>query len=128
MDDFQLYLEIAITTPLKKQQKQETSNQLIEQLLSSGCKSVQLNDMHYIDKKSVESLNAIVIILDITASVSTIVASSLSIYSELKNHKNKGVVFLKRKNGDYVKINENMTAEDAIKELNKNGGKEESKS
>ncbi|MHB8546556.1 MAG: hypothetical protein ACYDAJ_07315 [Nitrosotalea sp.] len=128
MDDFQLYLQIDITTPLKKQQKQETSNQLIEQLLSSGCKSVQLNDMHYIDKKSVESLNAIVIILDITASVSTIVASSLSIYSELKNHKNKGVVFLKRKNGDYVKINENMTAEDAIKELNKNGGKEESKS
>lgn len=127
MDDFQLYLEID-TPPFKKQQKQEALNQLINQLLSSGCKSVQLNDMYFIDRKSAESLHTFAMILDITAAISTIVASSLAIQNELKNHKNKGVVFLKRKNGDYVKINENMTVEDAIKELNKNDGKEESKS
>lgn len=120
MEEFQLYLEIDVKTPFKKQQKQEAVNQLINQLLVAGCKSAQLNEIYYVDRKSAENWHTIAVILDITAMIATVVSSAAQIWSELRSHKNKGVVFLKRKNGDYVKISEDMTAEEALKQLKKN--------
>lgn len=117
--EFELYLEIDIKIPFKRTQKQEAVDQLINQLLHEGSKSAVLKDTYYIDKKSAEAGHTIALILEIAASISVITASALGIRHELTKNKNKGIVFLKKKNGDYMKITEDMTVEDIKKKLKK---------
>ncbi|MCH7560760.1 MAG: hypothetical protein IIC67_05235 [Thaumarchaeota archaeon] len=117
-EKFELYFQVDVPVPYKREQKETAINQLQSQLMNAGCMDVSVKDSYYIDRKSEASGHSFVLILTVIAELSVIMASSLAMKRALKEAKNGGSVFLKDKDGKYIKIDENMTAEEARKKLN----------
>ena len=117
-EKFELRIEINVSRPYKRQIKEEAINHMHNQLIKTGCKSVSTKDSYYIDRKSEAAVHSFVLILNVIAKLSIITVAALTIKRELTKAQNRGSVFLKDKNGKYVKIDEEMTAEEACDKLN----------
>jgi len=124
LEEFELYFEVDVPVPYKREEKEMAFNQLKEQLMNTGCKSVSVKDSYYIDRKSAEAPHSFVLILEIVLPLLAATAAVLAIRREFKAFKKKGCVFLKDKDGKHIKIDENMTAEEAREKLDET--KEES--
>ncbi len=118
--DLLLRLEIPVNQPLKLNDKQEFLQSVINQFKAGGVTEVKLQDSYYADHKAAEIPPALVIILQITASVSTIIASSFAIMRMMKT----ASVSVKRKDGSYVKVKDGMTDDDVLKLLGMNDDSE----
>ena len=124
LEEFELYFEVDVSAPYKKSQKELAIKELTTRLAEEGCTSISVKDSYYIDRKSAESAHSFVLILSLISPIVAITGSVLAIRRELKAFKNKGCIFLKDKDGKYIKIEDDMTAEEAREKLNES--KEES--
>jgi len=118
-DYFDLTLEIQVNSPYKLETKNELLKMFSDEFINHGGKSVEIKDTYYMDRKSAESFQTFVIILGALGSITSITAFSIFIIQQLRKNNNKGFIFLKKKNGDYVKIDDKMTEEEVIESLEK---------
>ncbi len=118
-DYFDLTLEIQVNSPYKLETKNELLKMFSDEFINHGGKSVEIKDTYYMDRKSAESFQTFVIILGALGSITSIAAFSIFIIQQLRKNNNKGFIFLKKKNGDYVKIDDKMTEEEVIESLEK---------
>ncbi len=119
-ENFELRLEIYVIKPLKLNQKKELVQLFVDQLHENGIKDVTLENSHYEDKRSAESTMAIVLGLSVAASILSIVSSCFNIHSKLGQEKIPGKVFVRRKDGSYIKIEDEITEEEILRKLQNN--------
>jgi len=115
MSDFEIKIEMPVSTPLKNIQKENLLNQLDDMLNSSDSKRTSSN-ITYVEKRGVDVQLVMVAALGISASILGIVSSVLSISKNLGGDV-KSAVFVKRGDGTYAKIDDGMTSEDVKKLL-----------
>ena len=118
LDEFELYFEVYVTNPYKRQEKEETIMYLQNQMTNFGCKSVSTKDSYNIIRHSEAAMPSFVVILQVIATLSSATIACLTIKDRLAKTKRRGSVILKDKTGKSVKINEEMTAEEAREKLN----------
>lgn len=112
---FDIQVQIPVNTGLKNNEKQQILQKLIE-LLDESVTNIQ-TESHYSEKRSAEEHLALILGISVSANILTIVNSVLNISQNIGKKNEKSSVFLKQKDGKYIKIDEDMTPDEVINKL-----------
>lgn len=116
-ENFDLSIEIPLRNPLKQKQKQVLSDSFINEFKKNGISKIDSQQPHYIERRSADLSQSIVFGLQISGPILSMIASVLGIYRLLGKQNTENKVFVRRKDGKYVKITDEMTEEDILKSL-----------
>ena len=114
MTDFEIKVEVSLPSPLKSIQKSALLNEFSEIINQNNCK-IETQHSTYIEKRSFEIPLILVYSLGVSASILAIINSVLGISKNLGNSKSE--IFVKRKDGNYVKVTETMYIDELKKQL-----------
>lgn len=117
VDNFEIKVEIPVVSPLKSVQKNTLIKEFSEIItLQEG--RIKTQDSTYVEKRSFEIPLILIASFAVSASILSIINSVLGISKNLGPQKT-GQVFVKRKDGHYLKVEEGMDVEELKKQLEK---------
>ena len=117
MTDFEIKVEVYVSSPLKSIQKNALLDEFSKIIIQNNGKINTQNSL-YVEKRSADIPLTLVYSLGISASILAIVNAVLGISKNLGNSK-KSEIFVKRNDGNYVKVTEEMDADKLKKQLEK---------
>lgn len=119
-NEFEIKVELYLDSPLKSEQKNTLMNEFSEIIRQNDGK-IETQDSTYVEKRSLEIPLILYLVfgLGAGASILSIINSVFGIYKNLGSSKNNSEVFVKRKDGNYVKVDDGMNADELKKQLEK---------
>lgn len=116
--EYKIKIEIPLSSPLKSDQKNALFKELTRIMEQNGT-TIDSQNSEYVEKRAFEIPLILILSLGASASILSIINSVLGISKNLGKNQNKGEVFVKRSDGNYVKVEDGIDADVLKKQLEK---------
>jgi hypothetical protein len=120
-------IEIHASTgnPLKADVKEQLLDHISQELSRHSGKNVEFKDFYYVDQRSAEAFQGLIVIIQAIVPFISVAAAALSLRNSIRQTKGKPRIMVKRKDGSFVELIDRMTEKEVNDALNIGRNEEE---